>query len=165
MKIMAVDYGDSHTGLACCDRTETLASPLGVIDEKNFNVCVEKVAAASVEYEVGMIVVGNPLNMNGSAGPRSEKCQLFAELLRNFVEVPVVMWDERSTTVTAHQMMNDVNKRGKKRKAVIDAAEVKSNDMDVIVSAIAGIAKGQIKKLLTDDVIAVLQKYGVKLEE
>lgn len=121
MKIMAVDYGDSHTGLACCDRTETLASPLGVIDEKNFNVCVEKVAAASVEYEVGMIVVGNPLNMNGSAGPRSEKCQLFAELLRNFVEVPVVMWDERSTTVTAHQMMNDVNKRGKKRKAVIDA--------------------------------------------
>ena len=52
----------------------------------------------------------------------------------------------------------------KKRKAVIDAAEVKSNDMDVIVSAIAGIAHGQIKKLLTDDVIAVLQKYGVKLE-
>lgn len=53
----------------------------------------------------------------------------------------------------------------KKRKAVIDAAEVKSNDMDVIVSAIAGIAPGQIKKLLTDDVIAVLQKYGVKLEK
>ena len=52
----------------------------------------------------------------------------------------------------------------KKRKAVIDAAEVKSNDMDVIVSAIAGIAPGLIKKLLTDDVIAVLQKYGVKLE-
>ena len=52
----------------------------------------------------------------------------------------------------------------KKRKAVIDAAEVKSNDMDAIVSAIAGIAPGQIKKLLTDDVIAVLQKYGVKLE-
>lgn len=121
MKILAVDYGDSHTGLACCDRTETLASPLGVIDEKDFNICVEKVAAASVEYEVGMIVVGNPLNMNGTTGPRSEKCKLFAELLRNFVEVPVVMWDERSTTVTAHQMMNDVNKRGKKRKAVIDA--------------------------------------------
>ena len=121
MKIMAVDYGDSHTGLACCDRTETLASPLGVINEKNFNICVEKVAAASVEYEVGLIVVGNPLNMNGSAGPRSEICRQFADLLQNYVEVPVVMWDERSTTVTAHQMMNDVNKRGKKRKAVIDA--------------------------------------------
>lgn len=121
MKIMAVDYGDSHTGLACCDRTETVASPIGVIDEKNFNICVEKVAAASVEYEVGLIVVGNPLNMNGSAGPRSELCKNFADLLQNYVEVPVVMWDERSTTVTAHQMMNEVNKRGKKRKAVIDA--------------------------------------------
>ena len=121
MKILAVDYGDSHTGLACCDRTETLASPLGIIHEKNFNVCVEKVAAASVEYEVGLIVVGNPINMNGSYGPRSEKCCQFAELLRNFVEVPVVMWDERSTTVTAHNMMNEVNKRGKKRKEVIDA--------------------------------------------
>lgn len=121
MKIMAVDYGDSHTGLACCDRTETLASPLGVIDERNFNVCAQKVAAASVEYEVGLIVVGNPLNMNGSEGPRSEVCKSFAELLGNYVEVPVVMWDERSSTVTAHQMMNEVNKRGKKRKAVIDA--------------------------------------------
>lgn len=121
MKIMAVDYGDSHTGLACCDRTETLASPIGVIDEKNFNICVEKVAAMSVEYEAGMIVVGNPLNMNGSAGSRSQLCKSFADMLQNYVEVPVVMWDERSTTVTAHQMMNDVNKRGKKRKAVIDA--------------------------------------------
>lgn len=121
MKIMAVDYGDSHTGLACCDRTETLASPIGVIDEKNFNICAEKVAAMSVEYEAGLIVVGNPLNMNGSAGPRSEMCKSFADLLQNLVEVPVVLWDERSTTVTAHQMMNDVNKRGKKRKAVIDA--------------------------------------------
>ena len=121
MKIMAVDYGDSHTGLACCDRTETLASPLGVIDERNFNICVEKVAAASVEYEAGLIVVVNPINMNGSEGPRSEICKIFAELLRTFVKVPVVMWDERSSTVTAHQMMNEVNKRGKKRKAVIDA--------------------------------------------
>ena len=121
MKIMAVDYGDSHTGLACCDRTETLASPIGVIDEKNFNICAAKVAAMSVEYEAGLIVVGNPLNMNGSAGPRSEMCKSFAELLQNLVDVPVVMWDERSSTVTAHQMMNDVNKRGKKRKAVIDA--------------------------------------------
>lgn len=121
MKILAVDYGDSHTGLASCDRTETLASPLGVINERDFNTCVEKVAAASVEYEAGLIVVGNPINMNGTEGPRSEKCKLFAELLRNFVEVPVEMWDERATTVTAHQMMNDVNKRGKKRKEVIDA--------------------------------------------
>ncbi len=121
MKIMAVDYGDSHTGLACCDRTETLASPLGIINERDFNICAQKVAAAAVEYEVGEVVVGNPINMNGTLGPRSEKCRQFADLLSNYLEIPVVMWDERSTTVTAHNMMNEVNKRGKKRKSVIDA--------------------------------------------
>lgn len=121
MRIMAVDYGDAHTGLACCDRTETLASPLGVIDERNFQICAEKVAAAVVEYEVGEVVVGNPVNMNGTEGPRSEKCRQFAELLKNYLDIPVIMWDERSTTVTAHGMMNDVNKRGKERKKVIDA--------------------------------------------
>ncbi|MCM1298510.1 MAG: Holliday junction resolvase RuvX [Firmicutes bacterium] len=121
MKIMAVDYGDSHTGLACCDKSEILATPLKVIDERNFELCAKKVAAASVEEKAEMIVVGNPLNMNGSAGSRSEICRSFADLLKSCVDVPVVMWDERSTTVTAHRMMNDVNKRGKKRKAVIDA--------------------------------------------
>ncbi len=121
MKIMAVDYGDSHTGLACCDRTETLASPLGVINEKDFNICAQKVAAAAVEYEVGEVVVGNPINMNGTYGPRSEKCRQFADLLSNYLEIPVIMWDERSTTVTAHNMMNEVNRRGKKRKETIDA--------------------------------------------
>ena len=121
MRIMAVDYGDAHTGLACCDRTETLASPLGVIDERNFQICAENVAAAVVEYEVGEVVVGNPVNMNGTEGPRSEKCRQFAELLKNYLDIPVIMWDERSTTVTAHGMMNDVNKRGKERKKVIDA--------------------------------------------
>lgn len=121
MKIMAVDYGDSHTGIACCDQSEILATPLKVIDERNFELCVQKVAAVSVENRAEMIVVGNPLNMNGSAGPRSELCKSFADKLREQVDVPVAMWDERSTTVTAHQMMNDVNKRGKKRKAVIDA--------------------------------------------
>ena len=71
---MAVDYGDAHTGLACCDRTQTLASPIGVIDERNFQTCVEKVAAAAVEYEVGEVVVGNPINMNGTYGPKSAEC-------------------------------------------------------------------------------------------
>lgn len=121
MKIMAVDYGDAHTGLAACDRTETLASPIGIIHERDFDTCIMKTAAAVVEYAIDMVVVGNPINMNGSVGPRSEKCKLFAEKLRAMVSVPVEMWDERSTTVTAHNMMNEVNKRGAKRKAVIDA--------------------------------------------
>jgi len=121
MKIMAVDFGDARTGLAVCDRTEFLASPVGVIEEKRFEVCIEKVAHMAVQYEVKEIVVGYPKNMNGSIGPRAEKCDLFAQKLREIVQVPVALWDERSTTVSAHNILNETNTRGKKRKAVIDA--------------------------------------------
>ena len=121
MRIMAVDYGDAHTGLAACDRTQTIASPLGVIHERNPGVLIQKVAAAAVEYGISEIVVGNPINMNGTRGPRSEKCVLFADMLKETVGIPVSMWDERCTTVAAHNLMNDVNKRGKKRREIIDA--------------------------------------------
>lgn len=120
MKIMAVDYGDVRTGLAVCDRTEFLASPIGVIEERNAPILAMKVAHMAEQYEVGEIVVGLPKNMNGSIGPRAKKCQAFAEMLSELTEVPVNMWDERSTTVTAHQILNQTNVRGKNRKAVVD---------------------------------------------
>ena len=121
MKIMAVDYGDARTGLAACDRTEFLASPIGVIQEYNFDNTVKKVSYAVQEYAVKMVVVGHPLNMDGTAGERAQKCALFAEKLKALVDVPVVLWDERSTTVSAHQVLNETNTRGKKRKEVVDA--------------------------------------------
>ncbi len=121
MKILAVDYGDARTGLACCDRTETLASPLGVIHEKNYDACLKKVAAAAREYEVGEIIVGHPKNMNNTLGPRAEKCAGFAEKLALLTGVPVKLWDERSTTVSAHNILNETDTRGKKRKDVVDA--------------------------------------------
>lgn len=122
MKIMAVDYGDSRTGLAISDPGEILASPLETVFENDFDRCAEKVAHIAKEKKAEMIIVGNPVNMNGTIGPRSEKCTLFAEKLRALVDVEVEMWDERSSTVTAISYMNDVNKRGKKRKAVLDQA-------------------------------------------
>lgn len=118
---MAVDYGDARTGLAACDRTEFLASPIGVIQEYNFDNTVKKVSYAVQEYAVQMVVVGHPLNMDGTAGERAQKCALFAEKLKALVDVPVVLWDERSTTVSAHQVLNETNTRGKKRKEVVDA--------------------------------------------
>lgn len=122
MKIMAVDYGDSRTGLAMCDKGEILASPLYTINMKDFDKCLEMTAQAAKENRAELIVVGNPINMNGTEGPRSEKCRLFADRLKELVSVDVVMWDERSSTVTAIGYMNDVNKRGKKRKEVLDSA-------------------------------------------
>lgn len=122
MRIAAVDFGDSHTGIAACDKLEMLASPVCIIDEKRFEVCADKVAEKLKEIGAEAVVVGDPVNMNGTYGPRSGKCREFAELLKARLDVPVEMWDERSSTVTAHNMMNEINKRGKKRKAVIDAA-------------------------------------------
>ena len=121
MKIMAVDFGDARTGLAICDKTELLASPVGVIHEKRFEHAVAKVAAAAAENRAEAVIVGLPLNMNGSEGPRAELCRNFAEQLSSKVNVPVRMWDERQTTVSAAGYLNQTDTRGKKRKEVIDA--------------------------------------------
>ena len=121
MKIMAVDFGDARTGLAICDKTDLLASPVGVIHEKRFEHAVEKVAAAAAENRAEAVIVGLPLNMNGSEGPRAELCRNFAEQLSSRVNVPVRMWDERQTTVSAAGYLNQTDTRGKKRKEVIDA--------------------------------------------
>ena len=120
MKIMAVDLVDARTGLACCDRTEFLASPIGTIHETDFDEILRQVAIASVEYDVKEIVVGHPVNMNGTVGDRAKKCEEFAERLAGMVQIPVRLWDERSTTVSAVNILNETNTRGKKRKAVID---------------------------------------------
>lgn len=121
MKIMAVDFGDSRTGIAVCDKSEMLASPLTVITDYNFERCAEKVAELAKKEKAELIVVGYPKNMNNTIGERAEKCQKFAELVSELSSIPTELWDERSTTVTAHNYLNETNVRGKKRKAVVDA--------------------------------------------
>ena len=121
MKILAVDLGDARTGLAVCDPTEFLASPAGVIHETDFEVILKKVAQAAKEHRAQRIVVGYPKNMNGTVGERAEKCALFAQRLGELAEIPVKRWYERSTTVSAHNILNVTDTRGKKRKNVVDA--------------------------------------------
>ena len=120
MRILAVDYGDARTGIAVSDSSELLASPVCTVTEYHADRLAEKIAAVAKEQGVGEIVVGLPINMNGTKGERAEKCEAFAEMLRGLVSVEVKLWDERSTTVTAHRFLNDTNVRGKKRKAVVD---------------------------------------------
>ena len=104
MKIMAVDFGDSRTGLAMCDKGEILASPLATVFEKNFDKCAEKVAQLALENKAEMLVVGDPVNMNGTRGERSEKCHIFAEKLKELTNLPVQMWDAVSYThLRAHE--------------------------------------------------------------
>ena len=121
MIIMSVDFGDARTGIAVCDKFEMLASPVTVIKEYNFDNCIEKVASEAVRLKAEEIVVGLPLNMNGSSGDRAEKCTEFAKSLESKVSIPVKLWDERSTTVLAHNYLNNTNTKGKKRKEVVDA--------------------------------------------
>ncbi|MEG0769992.1 MAG: Holliday junction resolvase RuvX [Ruthenibacterium sp.] len=121
MKIMAVDYGDARTGLAVCDRTEFLASPVGIIEEKSFVKVAEKIVYATREYDVGMIVIGLPKNMDGTEGARAQKSQKLANTLSGILTIPVKLWDERQTTISAANILSENGTYGKKRKQVLDA--------------------------------------------
>lgn len=121
MKIMAVDYGDARTGMAVCDRTEFLASPVGQIEEKSMAKVAEKIIYASREFDVGMIVIGLPKNMDGTEGPRAGKCRRFAARLAGTAGMPVVLWDERRTTVSAAAILSGNEVFGQKRKARLDS--------------------------------------------
>ena len=118
---MSVDLGKARTGIAVCDKTEFLASPYTVIFEKSPKQLLEKVSNTAKETKAELIVVGLPKNMDGTEGDRAEKCRDFGKLIAEKTGVEVVMWDERCTTVSAHQILNETNVRGKKRKAVVDA--------------------------------------------
>ena len=121
MLILAVDYGDVRTGLAVCDKSEFLASPVCVINERNAERLAEAVAIKAKELKAEEIAVGLPKNMDGSEGFRAEACREFASALEAASGIRTVLRDERLTTVSAHKAlsMNDV--RGRKRKNTVDA--------------------------------------------
>ena len=121
MIIMSTDLGLGRTGIALSDESETFAFPKSVIAERNTERLVEKIAVLAAESKAGLIVVGYPKNMDGSVGERAEECARIAELIRDKSGVETVLQDERCTTVSAHRALNDVNRRGSKRKAVVDA--------------------------------------------
>ncbi len=121
MRIMAVDYGDAHTGIAVSDPTGFIPGYTGVIDMHDPARCADLVAAAAREHGVGRIVVGRPLNMNGTSGDRIAKTEKFAALLRERVDMEVVFWDERLTSVDANRILSDAGKKRKKQKRLVDA--------------------------------------------
>ncbi len=121
MIIMAIDYGKARTGLALCDKKEILSFPIGVIEEKNTDILCEKIAEKIRENKAELAVFGLPKNMDGTLGESAKNVQNLAENLRSKIQVKIDFWDERRTTVTAHEYLNKTNTRGKKRKSIIDA--------------------------------------------
>jgi len=121
MRIMAIDYGDAHTGIAVSDPTGFLTGYTTTIDAYRPEAVADRVAALAAERGAGRLVLGHPINMDGTRGPRAEKAEAFAQLLRERTGLPVVLWDERRTTVDAHNILLGNGRNAKKRKKVVDA--------------------------------------------
>lgn len=120
MKILAVDLGLARTGIAVSDPREMLASPVGTIEERSLERLAQRVAAIAAEQRAEQLVVGHPRNMDGSRGESARRAEDFAETLKKLTNLPVELWDERMTTVSAIGYLNQTDVRGKKRKQVVD---------------------------------------------
>ena len=121
MKIMGVDYGDARTGIAISDLMCSIVGSTCVVPSRNKEKAMADIVKLCKDNMVGEIVVGLPKNMDGSEGPRAELCREFAEKLKEATGLPVSMWDERRTTVEAHNILSQHNYHGKKRKNTVDA--------------------------------------------
>lgn len=121
MRIMAVDYGDARTGIAVSDEMGTLAGDAFVITEWSPERVASKIADEAQTRRVGRVILGYPKNMNGTLGPRTEKSEALAVMLREQYGLEVVLWDERRTTIDAHRILSEAGVSGKKRKGKIDA--------------------------------------------
>lgn len=120
-RIMGIDYGDARTGVALSDLRCSIVGSTSVVPSRNTEKAIADIVRIARENEVGRIVVGLPRNMDGSEGPRAELCRAFAEQLREACGLEIVMWDERRTTVEAHNILSAHNYHGQKRKNTVDA--------------------------------------------
>lgn len=119
-KLLGVDFGDKRTGLAISNDGQTIASGVTQISVGGMQKTAEAVAQIAHERGVVGIVIGLPVNMDGSHGPRAQHAEKFGRILSELVTVPVAMLDERMTTMAASRYLNETDTRGKKRKSVID---------------------------------------------
>ncbi|MGN0982226.1 MAG: Holliday junction resolvase RuvX [Candidatus Limivicinus sp.] len=121
MRIMAIDYGDQRTGLAVSDLLGMLCGEAWTVEEWNPERLAERICQEAKNREVGTLVLGLPRNMDGSEGPRAEKCRQFKALLEETGGLPVVLWDERRSSIEAHAILHAAGKKEKKHRKTVDA--------------------------------------------
>ena len=121
MRILGVDYGDARTGLSVSDATGLLAGSPSVIHEWNYDKLLDKLCSYIRQNKIEQVVLGYPKNMDGSVGERARKCEALAAAIEEHAGTPVVLWDERRTTVAAHQILHDRGKKAKKHRKEVDA--------------------------------------------
>ena len=121
MRVLAVDYGDARTGVAISDMTGSLVGETATVASYSAEKAADAIAALCAERGVERIVVGRPLNMNGTAGERAEKAAAFAALLHERTGLEAALWDERLTSVDANRILSDAGKKRGKQRARVDA--------------------------------------------
>ena len=121
MKILAIDYGDARTGIAVSDSLGMLVGTTDVIHAYRPEVVAAEIQKRAIACGAERLVLGLPKNMDGTEGPRAQLCREFAAQLEQLTGLPVILWDERRTTVDAHRILSDNNVHGKKRKNTGDA--------------------------------------------
>lgn len=120
-RLMGVDFGETRTGLALSNDTRLLACGIGTITPGGLEKTADAIATAAADHGAVGIVMGLPVNMNGTEGPRAQRVRRLAELIaRRAPDLPIAFMDERMTTMAASRFLNETNTRGKKRKGVID---------------------------------------------
>ncbi|TMV52728.1 Holliday junction resolvase RuvX [Paenibacillus mesophilus] len=132
-RTMGLDYGDKTIGVAVSDEFGWTAQGIEVIRRRKPEDDLERLRQLADEYEVTSIVVGLPKNMNNTIGPRGELCIAFSDTLKDALQMPVMMWDERLTTVSAQRTLLEADVSRKKRKQVVDkmaAALILQNYLD-----------------------------------
>ena len=118
---MGIDYGDARTGVAISDLLCSIVGSTCVVPSRNTEKAIADIVKLAKDNQVGLIVVGLPRNMDGTEGNRAELCREFAGKLAEATGLEVTMWDERRTTVEAHNILSEHNYHGKKRKNTVDA--------------------------------------------
>ena len=122
MIIMGIDLGDAHTGISLCDFSQTLAYPLCTVNEKDENLLARKIVKITVDENVESIVLGYPRNMDGSTGDRARKVSKFKRILKKKIDMKIILWDERLTTVEAMKNFSSADIKSRDYKKKIDAA-------------------------------------------
>ena len=121
MRVMAIDYGDQRIGLAVSDLLGMLAGEAWTMREWDMERAASRIAEEAKQREVGTLVLGLPKNMDGTEGPRAEKSRAFAAMLEAESGLPVILWDERRSSIEAHAILHAAGKKEKQHRESVDA--------------------------------------------
>ena len=119
-RILGIDPGKKNIGISISDPNQKIATPLKIIFMKKFKKFIEDLNRVIMDYEIKGIVVGNPINMDGSLGPRSQSAKDFAQNISKMTNLPITLWDERLSSDGAFSLMDELDINSSKKTKKLD---------------------------------------------